>query len=136
MRLGCVNRGDDRYLLLSGELDQRTAPALRTDTDALLAEQPRSIVVDVSDLDFIDSTGVAVLVSLFKRARDYGGEVVVTGASDQPLAIFRLLRLDRVFVRVSGSALVWLASGARSFLRAELSAYRVQDVHDLKPRPV
>ena len=36
-------------------------------------------------------------VSLFKRAKAYGGNVTVAGLKDQPLAIFRLLRLDRVF---------------------------------------
>mgnify|MGYP000959203962 FL=1 len=38
-----------------------------------------------------------MLVSLFKRVRAYGGEVNLVGLRDQPLAIFKLLRLDRVF---------------------------------------
>jgi anti-anti-sigma factor len=46
----------------------------------------------------LDSSGVGALVSLYKRVRAQGGDVVVTGLRDQPLAIFRLLRLDRVMV--------------------------------------
>ena len=46
----------------------------------------------------LDSSGVGALVSLYKRVRARGGEVVVLGLRDQPLAIFRLLRLDRVMV--------------------------------------
>jgi anti-anti-sigma regulatory factor len=46
----------------------------------------------------VDSSGVGALVSLYKRARAQGGAVIVTGLRDQPLAIFRLLRLDRVMI--------------------------------------
>ena len=46
----------------------------------------------------LDSSGVGALVSLYKRVRAYGGEVVMIGLRDQPLAIFRLLRLDRVMI--------------------------------------
>jgi anti-sigma B factor antagonist len=56
--------------------------------------------VDASDLDLIDSSGVAVLVSLFKRTRAHGGELVLRGARNQPLAVFKLLRMDRVFVQL------------------------------------
>ena len=46
----------------------------------------------------VDSSGVGAIVSLYKRVRGQGGEVVVSGLRDQPLAIFRLLRLDRVMI--------------------------------------
>ena len=46
----------------------------------------------------VDSSGVGAIVSLYKRVRGAGGEVVVAGLRDQPLAIFRLLRLDRVMI--------------------------------------
>jgi anti-anti-sigma regulatory factor len=46
----------------------------------------------------LDSSGVGALVALYKRIRAQGGDVVMTGLRDQPLAIFRLLRLDRVML--------------------------------------
>ena len=46
--------------------------------------------------ELIDSSGVAALVSLFKKLRSRGGEMSLRGARDQPLAILKLLRLDRV----------------------------------------
>jgi anti-sigma B factor antagonist len=45
----------------------------------------------------IDSSGVAVIVSLFKRSRATGGSLRVIGLRDQPRAIFELLCLDRLF---------------------------------------
>jgi anti-sigma B factor antagonist len=55
------------------------------------------VVVDLSGLDLIDSSGVAALVKLYKGVRGTGGAIAMTGARDQPLAIFKLLRMDKVF---------------------------------------
>jgi anti-sigma B factor antagonist len=89
--------GDQTVLEIRGVLDAVAAPEIRPAVDALVAEQRKAVTVDLSSLRLIDSSGVAVIVSLFKRAKDYGGTVRVTGVKDQPLTIFRLLRLDRVF---------------------------------------
>lgn len=92
-----TDEGDDTTLTIDGTLDAVTAPELRPVLDALVAENRKKIVVDLASLRLIDSSGVGVLVSLFKRVRAYGGEVNLVGLRDQPLAIFKLLRLDRVF---------------------------------------
>ena len=84
-------------LRIEGVLDAVTTPDIRPTIEALVAERLASITVDVSALRLIDSSGVGVIVSLFKRAKTYGGEVRLRGLRDQPLTIFRLLRLDRVF---------------------------------------
>jgi len=89
--------GSER-LAIEGELDAVSVSDLRTDLEKLLARQPARIEVDLSRLRMVDSSGVGALVSLYKRARAQGGSVVLTGLRDQPLAIFRLLRLDRVMV--------------------------------------
>lgn len=92
-----TDAGDETTLTIDGTLDAVTAPDLRPLLDALVAENRKKIVVDLGSLRLIDSSGVGVLVSLFKRVRAYGGEVNLVGLRDQPLAIFKLLRLDRVF---------------------------------------
>jgi len=92
-----TDNGDETLLRIEGALDAVTAPELRPTLDALVAERRKSITVDLSGLRLIDSSGVGAIVSLFKRVRAGGGEVRITGLRDQPLAIFQLLRLDRVF---------------------------------------
>jgi anti-sigma B factor antagonist len=90
----------ETVLRIEGVLDAVTTPDIRPTIEALVADKPPSIVVDVSALRLIDSSGVGVIVSLFKRAKSYGGEVKLRGLRDQPLTIFKLLRLDRVFTMV------------------------------------
>lgn len=85
-------------LAIEGELDAVSVSDLRGDLEKLLARQPSRVDIDLSRLRMVDSSGVGALVSLYKRVRAQGGSVVVSGLRDQPLAIFRLLRLDRVMV--------------------------------------
>jgi anti-sigma B factor antagonist len=85
-------------LRIAGELDAVTTPNLRPSLDALLAERHPRMVVDASRLRIIDSQGVGAVVFLYKKAKEYGGVVSVRGLHDQPLAIFKLLRLDRILL--------------------------------------
>jgi anti-sigma B factor antagonist len=91
------DNGDVTVLRISGSLDALSTPELRPTIDALVAEKRPRITVNLSDLRLIDSSGVGAIVSLYKRMRALGAKVEVVGLKDQPLAIFRLLRLDRIF---------------------------------------
>lgn len=90
--------GDRTVLRIEGVLDAVTVSRVRPIIGALVAERHRAITVDLSSLRLIDSAGVGVIVSLYKRCKAFGGTVQVTGLKDQPLAIFRMLRLDRIFI--------------------------------------
>jgi anti-sigma B factor antagonist len=79
-------------------LDAVSIPDVRPTIDTLIAERHLRIVVDLSRLRLIDSSGVGALVFLYKKAKEYGGVVTVQGVRDQPLSIFKLLRLDRVLL--------------------------------------
>jgi anti-sigma B factor antagonist len=91
------DNGDETTIRISGKLDVLTAPEMAPIIEALVSEQRRQVTVELSGLDLIDSSGVAGIVGLYKRVRAAGGEVKVVGARDQPLAIFKLLRMDKVF---------------------------------------
>jgi anti-sigma B factor antagonist len=81
-------------LRVRGELDALSCPELRPVLDELAALGKCAVVVDLSELRLIDSSGVGVLVSLYKRVRANGGRVKFAGVTAQPLVIFKLLRLD------------------------------------------
>jgi len=84
-------------LTVRGSLDINSAPQLADEIDKILAGKPGSVLVDLSSLDLIDSSGVAALVKLYKGVRSSGGAITISGARDQPLQIFKLLRMDKVF---------------------------------------
>jgi anti-sigma B factor antagonist len=84
-------------LTIRGSLDINTAPTLAEEIDRIVAGKPAKVAVDLTSLDLIDSSGVAALVKLYKGVRSTGGAISISGARDQPLAIFKLLRMDKVF---------------------------------------
>lgn len=89
--------GKSTLIRVTGELDAVSVAELRPSLDAIAATEPGAVTVDLSGLRLIDSSGVGALVSLFKRVRACGGQFEVRGVQGQPLSIFRVLRLDKVF---------------------------------------
>jgi anti-sigma B factor antagonist len=89
--------GNETTLAVKGSLDINSAPQLAEEIDRVLIKKPAKVVCDLSGLDLIDSSGVAALVKLYKGVRSAGGTITIKGARDQPLAIFKLLRMDKVF---------------------------------------
>jgi anti-sigma B factor antagonist len=88
--------GGNVTLNITGELDAVSVPDLRPVLDDLINKGHKKIVVDLAGLRLIDSSGVGAIVYLFRRLRGVGGTLVVRGATDQPLAILRLLKLDQI----------------------------------------
>jgi anti-sigma B factor antagonist len=98
-----VQETGSTVLRVRGELDALSCHQLRLVLDMLAAQAAQApqgkcvVIVDLSELRLIDSSGVGVMVSLYKRVRANGGEVRFVGVTAQPLVIFKLLRLDRAF---------------------------------------
>jgi anti-sigma B factor antagonist len=84
-------------LIIRGSLDINTATALAEEIDRIIATKPTKVLVDLAALELIDSSGVAALVKLYKGVRGVHGAITISNARDQPLAIFKLLRMDKVF---------------------------------------
>jgi anti-sigma B factor antagonist len=97
MNYSRIDDGTATTLHIRGELDALSASELRPLLDKMVEDERRDVTVDLSELRLVDSSGIGALVSLYKRVRAGGGQVVFTGVTAQPLVIFKLLRLDVVF---------------------------------------
>ena len=80
----------------SGELDLSNVDELSNVIDVELERHPQ-LAIDLSDVSFVDSSVLGVLVSALERARHRDGDVVLVGASGSPLRVFEITGLDRVF---------------------------------------
>lgn len=83
-------------LAISGEVDVYSAPAFRERIFQMLASDP-SLVIDLTGLSFIDSTGLGVLVAGRNRALEHGGAVAFVCTQDRVLKLLRITGLDSVF---------------------------------------
>lgn len=89
--------GDICIVKLEGEVDVYTAPRLKEKLVELLDDGCISIIVDLEQVAFIDSSGLGVLVGALRRAREKGGAVRLVCTREGVLKIFRITGLDKVF---------------------------------------
>lgn len=90
--------GPIAVIALQNRVDAFTVPALKERCEELLNKQITRFVVDLRAATFLDSAGLALLVSLLKRAREAGGEVaLVQPTGSGPRRILQLTKFDRVF---------------------------------------
>jgi anti-sigma B factor antagonist len=83
---------------LEGELDVSSSERLRAELLALIDDGCRDLVVDMSGLALIDSTGLGVLVGVMKRALQHGGTMILRSPRPAARKVFDITGLDRVFV--------------------------------------
>jgi anti-sigma B factor antagonist len=79
-----------------GELDLYTAPRLWDALDSAIAGRPHELVIDLSNVTFVDSSGLSVLVRAHKRLRPVNGTVVVRGAAEQVSMTLEVTKLNTV----------------------------------------
>ncbi len=90
--------GTDRPRLeVSGEIDVFTSPALREELYGLIDDGADTIVIDCSQMDFIDSSGLGVLVGALKRIRERGGDFELLGLNPSTRKVFEITGLTKLF---------------------------------------
>jgi anti-sigma B factor antagonist len=93
-------RRDGTALLmgLHGEIDLHNSPEVRQALlDLLRREQPKQLVLDVSDVPYMDSSAIAVLVEALKLIRRFGGLVALTHLQPRVRGLLEIARLDSIF---------------------------------------
>ena len=87
-----------RYVVsLAGEIDMYTAPDVRRELGAAIATGVRHVIVDLTETRFIDSTMLGVLIVAQKRLREKGGSLTIASSDRNPIKVFEITGLDRVF---------------------------------------
>ena len=84
-------------LAVRGEVDVYTAPRFRERLIELVSEGKHRIIVDLEAVDFLDSTGLGVLVGGLKRLRSHDGDLVLVCTRSRILKVFEITGLTKVF---------------------------------------
>ena len=82
---------------LLGELDMSTATELRERLIGLAADGPTQVTVDLSELAFVDSTGLSVLITGLKRFRQQGGDMALRSPTPATRRVLEITGLTEVF---------------------------------------
>jgi anti-sigma B factor antagonist len=92
LRIEVRQEPDRAVVCLHGELDLASAPLLQNEIENI-ADDDGALVLDLEDLQFIDSTGLRIILATHERSRERGQEFAVTRGSQQ---VQRLLSITRV----------------------------------------
>jgi anti-sigma B factor antagonist len=82
---------------VKGEIDVYTAPKLREKLIELVSEGSYDVVVNLENVDFLDSTGLGVLVGALKRVKAHDGSLSLVCTQDKIMKIFKITGLTKVF---------------------------------------
>lgn len=82
--------------LLEKRLDAALASPFKDKMNELIENGHHIIILDLSQVDFIDSSGLGMIVSILKRLGGQG-DLILCGAHDAVMALFQLTRMDKVF---------------------------------------
>lgn len=92
-------KGDAVVASVVGEIDLHNSPDLRVAIlDILLASQPKKVVLNLSQVPYMDSSAIAVLVETLQKLRKYGGKLYLTNLQPRVRGLMEIARLDTIFV--------------------------------------
>lgn len=96
MEITLASREQDGFSIteVTGEVDVYTAPQLDEALSALVEGGNNKLIVDLSGVEFLDSTGLGVLVKALKRVRENDGSLAVVATTDRISKVFRITGLD------------------------------------------
>jgi anti-sigma B factor antagonist len=94
---------DGAILCPVGEIDLGRAPAFREHIFSAQQKKPRRLIVDLGQVPYMDSSGVATLVEAMQTARRSGSKLVLCNMQARVRSIFEIARLDSVFIIVASA---------------------------------
>jgi anti-sigma B factor antagonist len=107
LKVATRSQGDHTVMSVSGEIDLYTAPRLHGElATALAGGGPVQLVVDMSGVQFCDSTGMNVLLAAHRRAREHGGDLELAAPRPAVRKILQVTGLESVFTVVDEQAAV------------------------------
>jgi anti-sigma B factor antagonist len=91
----------DGYMVrLRGEIDLVRSPLLLTKLMDLVRSRPHRLVVDLTQVPLMDSSGVATLIEILQAQSNGGGKLVLCGLQEKVKSVFEITRLHQVFLIV------------------------------------
>lgn len=96
LTIAVSENGSAHVVKLEGTCDLATAPDLRQALQPLVPPEVQDVIIDVSQLEFIDSTGLGVMLGAMRRLREGGGGLRIAGATGTVRRVLEITDLDKV----------------------------------------
>jgi anti-sigma B factor antagonist len=97
MAVKIENKNGLSVCYIDGEIDINTSPSIKKQFDKLLSAKTAKVVVNLSKVTYVDSSGLATLVEILKNMRSYGGRLRLTNMSSKIKSLFEITKLEKLF---------------------------------------
>lgn len=89
--------GTAAIIELTGEVDLHHTPAVHKALLVMCQDKPHQLVIDMTEVSYLDSSGIGVLVEVFRRVNGYEGQFKLAGVTQRVRSVFEITRLDKFF---------------------------------------
>jgi len=89
--------GDVTVCSLSGEININTSPDLRKVFDELISKKVMKVVLDLKNVAYIDSSGLATLIEMLRKMKKYEGKLKLCNLSEKIRGLFEITKLTKLF---------------------------------------
>ena len=97
MRINSEEKNGISIFRINGDIDLESSPEVKKFFDRIAAEKKDKIVINLKDVSYVDSSGLATLVEILKNLRTYGGKLKLTNLSEKVKGLFEITKLDKLF---------------------------------------
>ncbi len=95
--MASVSTPEPNLLVLEGEIDLHESPRVKEKLNPLIEQKHPRVLIDMTAVSYIDSSGIAVLIDAMQRLRAQGGQLALFGIQESVRNVFEIARLDQVF---------------------------------------
>ncbi len=82
---------------IAGDIDINTSPQVKKALDVLTKEKAPKVLINLKDVPYVDSSGLATLVEILKNFRSHGGKLKLCNLSDKVQSLFEITKLEKLF---------------------------------------
>jgi len=90
-------QGPATIVALCGEVDLHHTPEVHKTLVGACQRRPERLVINLSEVSYMDSSGIGTLVEIFRRLNGFGGKLMLCGLSDRVYSVFEITRLNKFF---------------------------------------
>ncbi len=107
MEMTTMCKDGKMIVYLSGEIDHHSARDIRDGIDRMIAQlRPDTLILDLSQIDFMDSSGLGLVLGRYRRMKEYGGDIYLCNTSERIMKILKMAGVDKIIKSVNSDRLL------------------------------
>lgn len=97
MQIKITDRDGVKICCIDGEIDLNTSPQLKKEFEKIVGAKAKKVLINFSSVTYVDSSGLATIVEIFKKLKSYGGILKLSNLSPKVKNLFEITKLEKLF---------------------------------------